>query len=115
MPAPIQQWSEGILLVEATNDPEFSDVMDALRDRVESGGESCHVVVDMQKADRLGSTNITQLLNLRQLLKRQERRLILCQIPSEVQGVMDVTGLDKILELAPEVSVALSSLQLGSK
>jgi len=42
-----------------------------------------------------------------------KRRLILCEVNTQVWGVFMVTGLDKIFEFTNDIATALATLQLA--
>lgn len=108
---PIQQWSEGILLADLADEPQFSEEMQAVIDRL-GGYPPPNVVLNFGQVSHINSTNISQLLRVRQRLVDADRHLRLCSVPDSVWGVLLTTGLDKVFELSPDVSAALASLQL---
>ena len=108
---PIQQWSDGILLVDLADPPQFSEEMGALKGRINPDALP-HVVLNFSGVTRIGSTNIAQLLELREKLIVADRHLILCSLSDGIWGIMLVSALDKHFEFAPDVPSALASLQL---
>src|SRR4029079_2663824 len=109
----IQNWSDDVLLVELSDDPQFTDDMTALLETVESVGK-CSVVLDFKNVSFLNSSNIAKLLKLRKMVVvNQHRKLKLCCVSTHVWGVFLVTGLDKIFDVFDDVSIGLASLQLG--
>jgi len=110
---PIQNWSENVLLVELSDDPQFTDDMTALLEAVETAGDR-DVVLNFQNVTFLNSSNVAKLLKLRKyLVINNHRRLKLCCVNTHVWGVFLVTGLDKIFDVCDDVSTGLASLQLG--
>jgi anti-anti-sigma factor len=110
---PIENWSEDVLLVELSDDPQFTDDMTALLESLESGGAR-NVVLDFKNVSFLNSSNIAKLLKLRKtVVVSKHRKLKLCCVSTHVWGVFLVTGLDKIFDVCDDVSIGLASLQLG--
>jgi len=109
---PIQNWSENVLLVELTDDPQFTDDVVALLETVQNNPE-LDVVLNFQNVGFLNSSNIAKLLKLRKLtVVNNHRKLRLCAINTHVWGVFLITGLDKIFEVYDDVASGLASLQL---
>ena len=113
---PINEWSESILIVELSDEPQLSEDMDALMRRLdEAPGELPDVVIDAQAVSYLNSSNIAQFLKLRKKLIDSQVRLRLCGLNDHVWSVMLVTGLDKVFEFTDDVSTSLASLMIGSE
>jgi len=110
---PIQNWSDDILLVELSDDPQFTDDMTALFETVE-GQKDLDVVLSFQNVNFLNSSNIAKLLKLRKIQTvSYHRKMKLCAINTHVWGVFLVTGLDKIFDVCDDVASAMMSLQLS--
>lgn len=107
-------WSEGIAIAELTDEPALSEELLALIERVKNAppGSVPHAVLNFAQVTYLNSSNIAQLLRLRQVLARHGRRLRLCAVGEQVWSVMMVTGLDKVFTFAPDPMTALAGLQL---
>ncbi len=107
------EWSEDIAIAELSDEPAFSEELGAIIDRIaDSGGRVPHVVLNLSSVTYLNSSNIAQLLKLRQDLAKEGRRLKLCSVADDVWSVMMVTGLDKVFQFAPDPMTALAGLQL---
>lgn len=107
------EWSEDIAISELADEPALSDELSTLIDRVQAAdGPVPHVVLNLSGVTYLNSSNIAQLLKLRQNLAKHGRRLKLCSVSDEVWSVMLVTGLDKVFLFAPDPMTALAGLQL---
>ena len=107
----IQEWSEEITLCELGDDPQFSDEMDGMLEKFDS--KPTEVALNFAAVGFINSSNISQLLRLRKHTLAGQRRLILCNVNTQVWGVFQVTGLDKLFEFTNDISTALASLQLG--
>ena len=107
----IQNWSEEITVVELADDPQFTDELNALMEALEA--KPANVLLNFAGVGFINSSNVAKLLRLRKLMMSHDRRLILCDVNTQVWGVFLVTGLDKIFEFTDDVSTALATLQLG--
>lgn len=106
----IQDWSDEIIVVELGDDPQFTDELGGLTDRLES--KASDVVLNFSAVGFINSSNIALLLRLRKAMLGAGRRLIVCGINADVWGVFVITGLDKIFEFTNEIATALATLQL---
>jgi len=107
----IQDWSESIIVAELGDDPQFTDELNSLVDAVE--GKPRHVVLNFSAVGFINSSNVAKLLRLRKTMIGLDRKLVLCEVNTQVWGVFLVTGLDKIFEFTNDIATALASLQLG--
>ena len=107
----IQEWSDEIVVVELTDDPQFTDDLTSVTDMVEKSPR--HVVLNFNVVGFINSSNVAKLLRLRKAVSTQDRKLILCEVNTQVWGVFLVTGLDKIFEFTNDIATALATLQLG--
>lgn len=110
----IESWSDNILVAELQDDPAFSDDLSALIDQVDEDGNVA-VVLNFAGVNYVNSSNIAKLLKLRKKLINDRRRLVLCEITTNVWGLFLVTGLDKVFEFTDTVSSALATVQLASQ
>ena len=108
---PIQQWSEGILLVDLADEPQFTDDLQSLGDRIDTRGPAC-IVLNMSGLSHISSSNITALLRIRRKLAAAHKRMRICCVPDLVWGVILVMGLETVFDFSPDVPSALASLQL---
>ena len=111
MDMPIQQWSEGILVVDLADEPQLTDDLQALGERIETRGPAC-VVLNMAGLRHISSSHISSLLRMRTKLHNGKKRMRLCCVPDMIWGVFLVMGLDKVFDFSPDVPSALASLQL---
>ena len=109
----IQDWSDEIVVVDLADDPEFTDEVTALTERMEK--EPKNIVLSFANLRFLNSSNISRLLKLRKAILNHKKRLCLCAIPVQVWGVFLLTGLDTIFDVAEETASALASLQINNK
>lgn len=110
---PVQQWSENVLLGDMTDDPQFTDDVNAI---IEQCTENPHfdVLINLGEVSFLNSSNIAKLLKLRKSVQLgNQRKLKICGVNTQVWGVFLVTGLDRIFDFADDVPSGLAALQLG--
>ncbi len=107
----IQDWSENITVVELSDDPQFTDDLGGLMESLED--EPKDVVLNFAATGFINSSNVAKLLRLRKMMISSKRRLILCEVNTQVWGVFMVTGLDKIFEFTNDIATALATLQLA--
>jgi len=108
----IQNWSDEIIVVDLADDPQFTDELNAVSDAVDSAPK--HVVLNFAAVGFINSSNVAKLLRIRKAVGAKARKLLLCDVNTQVWGVFLVTGLDKIFTFTNDVATALASLQLGA-
>jgi anti-anti-sigma factor len=106
----IQKWSDTITVVELSDDPQFTDDVNAVLEELET--HPTDVVVNFAGVGFVNSSNVALMLRLRKKMMLLDRRLVLSDITSQVWGVFEVTGLDKVFEFTKDVSTALAITQL---
>ncbi len=111
---PIQQWSDQIVVADLTDDPQFTDELNTLTEQLERDPPK-DVVLDMQGVTYVNSSNISKLLRVRKAVIAQDRQVFLTGISTQVWGILLVTGLDKIFNVADDTASALTSLQMNRK
>jgi anti-anti-sigma factor len=111
----LTDWSDDIVMVDLADDPQLSDELSAIIDRVASTETDAvpHVVLNMALVGYIKSSNLAQLIKLKKLVQDVGRELKLCAVDSRVWAVMTVTGLDKLFDVSPDPMTALASIQLG--
>ncbi|RKY26224.1 MAG: hypothetical protein DRP83_04735 [Planctomycetota bacterium] len=108
----IQDWSDDIIVADLADDPQFTDEIVALMDRLESDPKN--VVLNFGAVGFVNSSNIAKLLRLRKIMIASGCKLAICDVNTQVWGVLLVTGLDKIFTYTNDVMTALATLQLES-
>jgi anti-anti-sigma factor len=105
-----QEWSDNIIMVDLDNDPEFTDELSGLMERLSKNTKD--VVLNFSKVKFINSSNVSLLLKVRKIVLDHKRKLKLCSIPVQVWGVFLLTGLDSIFEVAEDTASALAGLQM---
>jgi anti-anti-sigma factor len=109
----IQNWSDDIMVAELADDPQFTDELDSLLEKIE--GKPTDVVLKFAAVGFVNSSNIAKLLRLRKAIANAGSRLIMCDVNTQVWSIFMVTGLDKIFEFTADISVALTTLQMSGE
>ena len=113
---PISDWSDSIVIAELSDEPAFSEDMDALVRRLEETTVGLpDVILNLQGVTYMNSSNIAQLLRVRKRLNDGKTRLRLCAVNDHVWSLMLATGLDKVFEFTEDVSTSLASLVIGKE
>ncbi|UYV12862.1 MAG: STAS domain-containing protein [Phycisphaera sp.] len=107
-------WADDIVLANLADEPALSDELGAILDRLESMDDAAppSVVLDFSAVTYINSSNIAQLLRLRQSLEPANRQLRLVGVDGDVLEVMRTTGLDRVLSFSPDMLTALASVQI---
>lgn len=108
-------WADDIVLANLADEPALSDELGTILDRlaaIEEPGTLPHVVLDFSGVTYINSSNIAQLLRLRQTLEPTSRQLRLVGVDGDVLEVMRTTGLDRVLSFSPDTLTALASVQI---
>ena len=108
------EWSENILISELADEPQLSEELANLFERVNASlpRSARHVVLNFSGVNYLSSSHLAQLLRLRKKLVDNGRNLVLCALNDNVWSVMLLTGLDRVFRFAPDPMTALATLQL---
>lgn len=106
-------WSENIVLCELSDEPVLSEELSSIIQRAERASDRMpHVVLNFSGVSYVNSSNLAQLIKLRNLMKGRDATLKLCSVQDEVRAIFGLTGLDKIFRFAPDPMTALAGLQL---
>lgn len=113
MPGMSSDWSESIVIADLADEPNLSEELASIADRLSArGAVAPSVVLNFANVTYVNSSNLASLLKIRKLLVEKKRGLRLCSLSEDVQSVMAVTGLDKIFRFAPDPMTALAALQI---
>lgn len=107
----IQNWSDDVLLVELSQEPDMGEELKNVTGVVRDRGD-CDVVIDFSDVDIVTSSSLSKLLKLRKLLTDCGQKLVFCNVAPATRGIFTVTGLDGIFEVVDDKFVALASLQI---
>src|SRR5262245_46236010 len=112
---PLNDWSNTIVIAELSDEPSFSEDLDALQARLEESKvrQVPDVILDMRGVTYVNSSNIAQLLRLRKKITLSGRRLRICSVNDSVWSLLMTTGLDAVFSFTEDVSTSLASLQIS--
>lgn len=109
------EWSESILLSELSDEPELSEELAAVVERVKNpppGKTVPNVVLNFGGVEYLNSSHIAAMLRLRKRVGETGRQLVLASVSDALWSVILLTGLDKVFVFAPDTMTALARIQL---
>jgi anti-anti-sigma factor len=110
---PLNDWSDRIVIAELNDEPAFSEDIEALMRRLDRDKASMpDVIADFKAVTYLNSSNIAQLLMLRNKLKQSHRQFRGCSVSDAVWSVILTTGVDRLISFTEDVSTSLASLQI---
>ncbi len=110
----IQKWSENIILVNLSTEPELGeDLQSAICVVVDN--DQTDVVVDFSDVDIITSSSIAKMLKLRKVVVENGRRLVFCSVSSRTKNVFGVAGLENVFEFVDDQFVALAGLQMAGE
>jgi anti-anti-sigma factor len=107
----IENQLENVIYVELPSEGiQMSDELKALNDAVTEKGD-CDVIVDFSKVEIINSSNISNLLILRGLLKDKGRRLILCSMSTVTKCIFVVAGLADVFVFIDDKYAAVEAVK----
>jgi len=106
----IDRSSQDILTVELPPEPELGIELETVLNIVRDGA-GCDVVVDFSSADIVTSSNISKLLKLYKLLGELGHRLVLCSVPSPIEDIFKIVGLNVVFEVTSDKSAAIAFIK----
>ncbi len=105
-------WSTDIAIANLADEPALSDELGTMIERLEDSETAPHIVLDFHEVSYVNSSNIAQLLRIRNMLVEFGHRLVLCSVTDEVMSVLVVSGLNKLFAFAPDTLTAIASVQI---
>ena len=110
----INEWSEHDLVVDLQNEPQLSDELMSVAEGLEVRTHPCDVVLNFLHVGFLNSSNISQLLRVREALRTCGGRLCLCSVNASIASVLEVTHLDRLFHQEQDTASALAALQMAA-
>lgn len=108
---PLEKWSENIVVVHLADDPQFTDDVESVEQCLSQG--KCDAVFDFGSVRFVNSSNIASLLRLRSAMAKDDSRLVLCNLTTQVWSAFLITGLDKVFTFSDNVTTALATIQIA--
>lgn len=109
---PIQRWSEHIWVVSLADEPELSDELHGLLEKLQQMPALPSIVLDLSGVQYVNSSNLSQMLRIRKVCVEHDASLRMVASHQHVWATIITTGLDKVFEFAEDVPNALASLQI---
>jgi anti-anti-sigma factor len=106
----VEKWSDSIVLAHLGSDPHFSEELDSVMALIPPCASA---VLDFSAVHFVNSSNIAELLRLRQRIAGTNGKLVLCNIGKPIWSTFLITGLDKIFEIGEDVPTALAAIQIN--
>ena len=106
----IESWSEDILLVDLPSGLETANELRAVVGIVRCR-RNCDVIIDFASVETVNSSDIAELMKIRNLLIECECQLVLCNVSRLITGVFVVTELSQVFVFADDVPMALKHVQ----
>ncbi|MDB5301110.1 MAG: hypothetical protein JWO87_2773 [Phycisphaerales bacterium] len=108
---PVEKWSDRVVVVHLADDPQLTDDLQAVEQTLAQDPRD--VVLDFGTVHYVNSSNIAKLLKLRKQMSAIERRLVLCNLTTQVWSALLITGLDKVFHFSDNVTTALATLEIA--
>ncbi|MHC4914104.1 MAG: STAS domain-containing protein [Planctomycetota bacterium] len=100
-----------VTVIDIEEQPKSED-LDTLVKRVTNfckGGRK-KFILNLRGLDRLSSTDIAALVNINDTCKEHDSKLVLCQLQSKINYVLEITNLRPFFQIAESFSAAVSLL-----
>lgn len=109
-------WAEGILVADLGDEPELSEELSAVFERLKVVplAQTPHVVLNFGGVNYLNSSHIAALLRMRKRVVEADRQLVLASVGDELWSIFTLTGLEKVFVVAPDMLTALARVQLAA-
>jgi len=107
---PIERWSDRIVVVHLSDDPQFTDDLQSLEDMTKA--QTPDVVLDFAATTFINSSNLAKLLKLRTRMIQGDANLVLCNVGTQVWSAFLVTSLEKVFHFSDNVPTSLATLQM---
>jgi anti-anti-sigma regulatory factor len=107
----IQNWSEGVILINLAKEPQMGQELQTAID-LASSDQSRDFVLDFSDIDIITSSSIAKMLKLRKVLIECDQRLVFCCVSAQTMNLFKIVALDTVFEFVENQFVALASLQM---
>ena len=105
----MQMLSDNIGLVVLTGEPKLGDQIKAVTEGLDAK-QLCHVILDFSHVDILTSASISNLIVLRDSLRRLGQRLVLCNAAPATKCIFKVVGLEGLFAFCLDCTAAVQVL-----
>ena len=106
-------WSDTILISELQDEPQLSQELSAVFERLRANNKPAkNVVLNFASVNYISSSHLSQMLRIRKRIADSGRQMVLCSMSDHCWSVLVMTGLDRIFRCAPDPMTALATLQV---
>ncbi|KPJ66966.1 MAG: hypothetical protein AMJ43_06485 [Coxiella sp. DG_40] len=106
----IKELSKNIVLAVLSGDGQVENELEEARQFIDGNG-SCHLVLDFTSVEMIDSSIITELLSVRELLNKRQRRLVISGLSFLNRSVFVAAGLLNVFKLVNDKKSALIALE----
>lgn len=106
----IKELSKNIVLAVLSGDGQVKDELEEARQFIDGNG-SCHLVLDFSGVEMIDSSIIAELLSVRELLNKHQRRLVISGLSFLNRSVFVAAGLLNVFKLVNDKKSALIALE----
>jgi len=106
----IEKISENLIIATLPDEEKINEILKSLNDKV-TDGDNCDIIIDFSRVETITSSGISNLLILRGLMKKINRKLIICSIKMATRCIFTVTGIDDIFEIADDKYAAKQAIE----
>lgn len=110
---PTERWSDDIWIIRLQNEPNFSDEIHPLLQRLGRDDAPPSLIIDFAEVTQINSSNLSQLLKLRKTATDHKIKVRFTSPTNAVWSVFLMTGLDKVFPFTQDTATALAELQMG--
>src|SRR4051795_2921872 len=83
---PVEKWSDTVVVVHLGNDPQFSEDLESLEERMGQG--KVDALLDLSGVGYINSSNIARLLKIRKMMVASDSRLVLCGVNNRIWSTL---------------------------
>lgn len=107
---PIEPWGDTVLLIRASDLAILTDDLDDLLARLNTAEGAVDVIIDLESIDHVNSSNLAQFVVVHKKLSENEGRLRLVAANQGILEVLEVSQLNRVLHMRPDLPTALADL-----
>lgn len=78
-----------------------------------ANGGQLRVVVSLSRLEQIDSSGLGALISMHKTLAPPRGRLVLCDVPARILSILQLTRLDRVFTVSPNVETATALLRSG--
>jgi anti-anti-sigma regulatory factor len=107
----IKNSGEDVIFIDLSHEePQIAERLKKLNEQALASNDR-DVVIDFSRVEIITSSDISNLLTLRALLREEGHRLVLCGVSILTKGIFTVAGIETVFEFAEDKQAALVAIQ----